>query len=46
LYAKEAAIELQKIFEVVLRKVNSSDEGLSEAFTNSAEDKLEDIFHD
>jgi len=46
LYAKEAALELQRIFEVVLRKVNSSEEGLSEAFTNSAENKLEDIFRD
>ncbi len=46
LYAKEAAEELQKIFETVLRKVNSSDQGLSEEFTTSAENKLEDIFRE
>ncbi len=46
LYAKEAAEELQKIFETVLRKVNSTDQGLSEEFTASAENKLEDIFRE
>jgi predicted regulator of Ras-like GTPase activity (Roadblock/LC7/MglB family) len=46
LYAKEAAEELQKIFEIVLKKVNSSDQGLSEEFTSSAEHKLEDIFRE
>jgi predicted regulator of Ras-like GTPase activity (Roadblock/LC7/MglB family) len=46
LYAKEAAEELHKIFETVLRKVNSNDQGLSEEFTTSAENKLEDIFRE
>ena len=46
LYAKEAADELQRIFETVLKKVNSSEQGLSEEFTNSAEDRLEDVFRD
>ncbi|MGB5107976.1 MAG: roadblock/LC7 domain-containing protein [Candidatus Zixiibacteriota bacterium] len=46
LYAKEAAEELQKVFETVLQKINSDDQGLSEEFTTSAENKLEDIFRD
>lgn len=46
LYAKEATEELQKVFETVLRKINSDDQGLSEEFTTSAENKLEDIFRE
>ena len=46
LYAKEAAEELQKVFETVLQKINSDDQGLSEEFTTSAENKLEDIFRE
>lgn len=46
LYAKEAAEELHRIFDTVLRKVNSQDQGLSEEFTTSAENKLEDIFRE
>ena len=46
LYAKEAAEELQRIFNSVMKRVDSADQGLSEEFTSSAEDKLEDIFHD
>ncbi len=46
LYAKEAAEELQKIFETVLQKINSDEQGLSEEFTTSAENKLEDIFRE
>lgn len=46
LYAKEATEELRKVFEANLQKNREGDEGLSEEFTMSAENKLEDIFHD
>ncbi len=46
LYAKEATDELRKNFEANLQKGKNDDEGLSDEFTASAEDKLEDIFRD
>jgi len=46
LYAKEAADDLEKIFKASLEKGTSDESGLSEEFTTSAGDKLDDIFHD
>jgi len=46
LYAKEAAIELQRVFDSVIRKATTVDHGLSEEFTASAGSKLDDIFQD
>lgn len=46
LYAKEASDDLEKIFKTSLEKEESDGSGLSEEFTTSAGDKLDDIFHD
>ncbi len=46
LYAKEASDDLEKIFKASLEKEESDGSGLSEEFTTSAGDKLDDIFHD
>lgn len=46
LYAKEASDELMQIFSECLSKDGQEDSGLSEEFTSSAGDKLDDIFQD
>ncbi len=46
LYAKEASDELESIFTASLSNRSSQSDGLSEEFTASAGDKLDDIFHD
>ena len=46
LYAKEASDDLEKIFKASLEKESPDESGLSEEFTTSAGDKLDDIFHD
>lgn len=46
LYAKEASNELEQIFTASLAGTESQDTGLSEDFTTSAGDKVDDIFHD
>ncbi len=46
LYAKEASAELEKIFSATLQKGASEQIGLSDEFTATAGNKLEDIFHD
>ena len=46
LYAKEASSELEQIFAAGLAKQQPEQIGLSEEFTTSASDKLDDIFHD
>jgi len=46
LYAKEAASELEQVFNASLEQGQSEQTGLSDEFTTSAGDKLDDIFHD
>lgn len=46
LYAKEAADKLQRAFAEALDGESGYDDGLSEEFTNSAENALDDIFKD
>ena len=46
LYAKEAATDLDQVFADNLDKGHSDAEGLTDEFTASAGDKLDDIFHD
>lgn len=46
LYAKEAATDLDQVFAENLDKGHSGAEGLSDEFTATAGDKLDDIFHD
>jgi predicted regulator of Ras-like GTPase activity (Roadblock/LC7/MglB family) len=46
LYAKEASTELEQIYSASLAKRDPHEAGLSEEFTASAGDKLDDIFHD
>jgi len=46
LYAKEASADLEQIFTDTLSKGNADDSGLTDEFTASAGDKLDDIFHD
>jgi predicted regulator of Ras-like GTPase activity (Roadblock/LC7/MglB family) len=46
LYAKEASAELEKVFSASLAGKEPREAGLSEEFTMSAGDKLDDIFHD
>ncbi len=46
LYAKEASTDLDQIFAESLEKDHSDAEGLTDEFTASAGDKLDDIFHD
>lgn len=46
LYAKEASVDLEQIFTDSLSKGSADDSGLTDEFTASAGDKLDDIFHD
>jgi len=46
LYAKEASVDLEQIFADTLAKGNADSSGLTDEFTASAGDKLDDIFHD
>lgn len=47
LYAKETAVELAEVFKSVLKKADANESaGISEDFSNQAQDKLDDIFQD
>jgi len=46
LYAKEAAVELFKVFATLTERVKTEGSGLSADFANSAGDRLDDIFQD
>jgi predicted regulator of Ras-like GTPase activity (Roadblock/LC7/MglB family) len=46
LYAKEASTELEQIYSTGLANKDPQEAGLSNEFTTSAGDKLDDIFHD
>ncbi|MBU1317633.1 MAG: roadblock/LC7 domain-containing protein [candidate division Zixibacteria bacterium] len=46
LYAKEASVDLEQIFADTLAKGSADSNGLTDEFTASAGDKLDDIFHD
>ena len=45
LYAKEAAVELEKIFQEI-QKNSQRESSISEDFSDEAQDKLDDIFQD
>ena len=45
LYAKEAAVELEKIFQEI-QKNSQGGSSISEDFSDEAQDKLDDIFQD
>lgn len=47
LYAKETALELAEVFKSVMLKADANKSpGVSEDFSNQAQDKLDDIFQD
>lgn len=46
LYAKEAAVELSKIFTSLKNRPQESGAGITNEFANSAGDRLDDIFQD
>lgn len=46
LYAKETALELSKIFQLISSKSGQREAAISSDFTSQAGDKLDDIFQD
>ncbi len=46
LYAKETAVELANIFEEVQTRKEEVPQGISDEFSDMAQDKLDDIFQD
>jgi predicted regulator of Ras-like GTPase activity (Roadblock/LC7/MglB family) len=46
LYAKEAAVDLLSVFDSLKEKDNTAESALSDEFTSSAGDRLDDIFQD
>ena len=46
LYAKEAAVDLGKVFTSLINRSEEDKPGISDEFASSASDRLDDIFHD